>query len=78
MPVLLFTLAVSVISGVLFGCAPAWQATRSNLNDVLKEAGRSAVGGGRHWMRRAFVVAEFALALTLLAGAGLAIRSSSS
>ena len=72
---LLFTLGVSVVSGVLFGSAPAFQVTRWNLNDVLKEAGRSAIGGGRQWTRRAFVVAEFALALTLLAGAGLAIRS---
>ena len=48
-PVLLFTLAVSMLSGVLFGCAPAWQVTRLNINDVLKEAGRSAVGGGRQW-----------------------------
>jgi putative ABC transport system permease protein len=75
MPVLAFTLAVSMLSGVVFGCAPAWQVTRLNLNDVLKEAGRSAIGGGRQWMRRALVVAEFALALTLLAGAGLAIAS---
>jgi putative ABC transport system permease protein len=74
-PVLLFTLAVSVLSGLLFGSAPAWQVKRINLNDVLKETGRSTVGGGRHWMRRMFVVTEFALALTLLAGAGLAISS---
>jgi putative ABC transport system permease protein len=74
-PVLLFTFAVSVGSGVIFGSAPAWQVTRWNLNDVLKEAGRSAIGGARHWTRRIFVVAEFALALTLLAGAGLAIHS---
>ena len=74
-PVLLFTLAVSVLSGVLFGSAPAWQVKRINLNDVLKETGRSTIGGGRHWMRRMFVVTEFALALTLLAGAGLAISS---
>ena len=75
LPVLAFTLVVSMLSGVLFGCAPAWQVSRLNLNDVLKEAGRSAVGGGRLWMRRALVVVEFALALTLLAGAGLAIAS---
>jgi len=72
---LLFTLSVSVLSGVIFGSAPALQVTRWNLNDVLKEAGRSAVGSGKHWTRRAFVVTQFALALTLLAGAGLAIRS---
>jgi putative ABC transport system permease protein len=75
LPVLAFTLVVSMLSGILFGCAPAWQVSRLNLNDVLKEAGRSAVGGGRLWMRRALVVVEFALALTLLAGAGLAIAS---
>jgi putative ABC transport system permease protein len=74
-PVLLFTLAAAVLSGILFGCAPAWQATRSNLSETLKEGGRSSVGGGRHRLRRAFVVAEFALALSLLAGGGLAIHS---
>jgi putative ABC transport system permease protein len=73
-PVLIFTAAVSMLSGVLFGCAPAWQVTRSNFNEVLKESGRSLVGS-RQWLRRGFVVAEFALALTLLAGAGLAIAS---
>jgi putative ABC transport system permease protein len=74
-PVLLFTLAVSLLSGVVFGSVPAWQVKRINLNDVLKETGRSTIGGGRQLMRRAFVVTEFALALTLLAGAGLAISS---
>jgi putative ABC transport system permease protein len=74
-PVLIFTLAVSVLSGVVFGSAPAWQVQRIKLNDVLKETGRSAIAGGRQWVRRAFVVTEFALALTLLAGAGLAISS---
>ncbi|MFI5184688.1 MAG: ABC transporter permease [Vicinamibacteria bacterium] len=74
-PVLLFTLAASVLSGILFGCAPAWQATRANLNDTLKEAGRAAISGGRHRLRRGLAVVEFALALTLLAGGGLAIHS---
>ena len=73
-PVLLFTLAISVCCGVLFGSAPAWQAMHSNMNETLKEGGRS-VSGGRHRLRRALVIAEFALALTLLAGGGLAIRS---
>jgi putative ABC transport system permease protein len=73
-PVLLFTLAACGLSGILFGCVPAWQAARSNVNDMLKEAGR-AVSGGRHRLRRALVVTEFALALTLLAGGGLAIHS---
>jgi predicted permease len=74
-PVLLFTLLASVLSGVVFGCAPAWQATRANLVESLKEAGRSSVGGSRHKLRRAFVVAEVALALTLLSGGGLAVHS---
>jgi putative ABC transport system permease protein len=74
-PVLLFTLGASMLAGVLFGCAPAWQAARMNLNDVLKEGGRSAVGSSHHALRRTLVVAEFALALSLLAGGGLAIHS---
>ena len=73
-PVLLFTLAACALSGVLFGCAPAWQASRSDMNETLKDAGRS-IAGGRHYLRRALVVIEFALALTLLAGGGLAIHS---
>jgi putative ABC transport system permease protein len=74
-PVLLFSLAVTVLSSVLFGTAPAWQAARLNLADALKEGGRSNIGSRRHWLRRALVVTEFALALTLLAGGGLAIHS---
>lgn len=74
-PVLLFTVAASLLSGVLFGCAPAWLAARMNLNEVLKEGGRSALTAGRHGLRRILVVAEFALALSLLAGGGLAIHS---
>lgn len=74
-PVLVFTLLVSSISGVLFGCAPAWQAARANVNDILKDASRSATGAGRQYVRRALVVAEFALALSLLAGGGLAVHS---
>ncbi len=73
-PVLLFTLAATMIAGVLAGCAPAWQAARLDLNDTLKQSGRS-LSTGRHWLRRTLVVGEFTLALTLLAGAGLAIHS---
>jgi putative ABC transport system permease protein len=73
-PVLLFTLMVSMMSGVLFGSIPAWQASRVNLNETLKAGGRSMVGG-RHRLRQALVAIEFALALTLLAGGGLAIHS---
>jgi putative ABC transport system permease protein len=74
-PVLLFTGAVALLSGVLFGCAPAWQAARQNLSDALKEGGRGTSGGGRHRVRRILVAAQFALALTLLAGGALAIHS---
>jgi putative ABC transport system permease protein len=73
-PVLLFTLTVCVLSGVLFGLAPAWQAARTDANAILKETGR-AVGDGRHLLHRTLVVAEFALALTLLTGGGLTIQS---
>ncbi len=74
LPVLVFTLGACVIAGVLFGCAPAWQAARANMNETLKESGRS-MGDGRHRVRRVLVVLEFALALTLLAGGGLAVHS---
>jgi putative ABC transport system permease protein len=74
-PVLLFTVGVSVLSGLLFGCAPAWLSARMNLNEALKEGERSGFAGGRHGLRRVLVVAEFALALSLLAGGGLAIHS---
>src|SRR6202167_3185398 len=74
-PVLLFTLAATALAGVLFGCAPAWQSSHLNLNDVLKEGGRTSFRGGRHGLRRALVIAEFALALSLLAGGGMAIHS---
>jgi predicted permease len=74
-PVLLFTFGVTMIAGVLFGCAPAWQASRLELNETLKEGGRSPSGSGRQNLRRGLVILEFSLALTLLAGAGLAIHS---
>ncbi|MGD0425896.1 MAG: ABC transporter permease [Candidatus Acidiferrales bacterium] len=74
-PVLLFTVVSVMLAGVLFGCAPAWRAARMNLNEVLKEGGGSARSTGRHGLRRALVIAEFALALSLLAGGGLAIHS---
>jgi predicted permease len=74
-PVLLFTFLATLIAGVLFGCAPAWRASAVNLSETLKEGGRSGTGSGRHNLRRGLVISEFGLALTLLAGAGLAIHS---
>lgn len=73
-PVLLFTLAVASLAGVLSGCASAWQASQLDLADTLKEGGRSAAGS-RHRLSRGLVMAEFGLALSLLAGGGLAIHS---
>jgi len=75
LPVLLFSMAATLLAGVLCGCAPAWQGSRWNPMERLKEGGRSDSGGGGKALRRSLVVIEFALALTLLAGAGLAIRS---
>jgi putative ABC transport system permease protein len=73
-PVLLFTTAVTGIAGLLFGSAPAWQATRLDLNEVLKLGGRTGAGGGRRNALRLLVIAEFSLALTLLASGGLALK----
>jgi putative ABC transport system permease protein len=73
-PVLLFTIGVTTVSGLLFGAAPAWQATRLDLNEVLKLGGRTGGGGMRRKALRLLVVAEFSLALTLLATGGLALR----
>jgi putative ABC transport system permease protein len=70
-----FTLLAVVMSGVLAGLAPAWQCSRPNLTDSLKEGGRgSSAGRGRHALRNVLVSAEIALAVVLLAGAGLMVR----
>ncbi|HKQ04615.1 MAG TPA: ABC transporter permease [Blastocatellia bacterium] len=74
-PVLLFTLFASLFAGLLSGCAPAWQASRLDLNEVIKQGGRTGAGVAGRGVRRVLVVVEFALALTLLAGGGLALRS---
>ncbi len=73
-PVLIFTLVASVVAGVLFGLAPALKIARPNLQETLKESGRGA-SGARHRAQGVFVVVEMAMALVLLIGAGLMIRS---
>ena len=72
--VLFFTLAISLLAGILFGLVPALKMSPSRLQETLKEGGRG-MSGGRHRVQGAFVVAEMAMALVLLAGAGLMIRS---
>ena len=68
--------AICVLTGVIFGLAPALQVTRTNVNDVLKEGGRGNQGNQRaRWMTGTMVVAELALTLVLLVGAGLMVRS---
>lgn len=75
LPVLLFTLGATTLAGLLFGCVPAWHASRVDPAETLKEGGRSGTGTGRKRLRQALVIGEFTLALSLLAGAGLAIHS---
>jgi predicted permease len=73
--VLLFTFGVSAAMGLLLGLAPMWQMGGGSLASTLKEAGRGTAGGGRLMLRQAIVTAEIALAVILLVGAGLLIRS---
>ncbi len=72
----LFALGVSLASGILSGIAPSLLSSRTNVTETLKEGGRgSTMGRGRHHLRAALVVAEVSLALVLLVGAGLLVRS---
>ncbi len=73
--VLAFTVAVSLLTSLLFGLTPAWQAARVDLNEALKSGGRGAISGSRPGLRHGLVVGQVALALVLLIGAGLMMRS---
>jgi putative ABC transport system permease protein len=74
-PVLLIMFCSATLSGVAFGYAPAWYASRLNPAGGLKDGGRAGIGVGRNRLRRLLVIAEFALALPMLVGAGLMIHS---
>jgi putative ABC transport system permease protein len=75
-PVLLFTFGVAMLTGIIFGLVPAFEAARVDLNETLKDGGKNPGAASRsHRLRNVFVVAEVALALVLLIGAGLLIRS---
>jgi len=75
-PTLVYTLAVAVTVGIVFGLAPALEATRGTLQESLKDGSRGASGGGRrNRLRNTLVVAEIALSLVLLIGASLFVRS---
>lgn len=72
--VLLFAVAASLLAGILFGLAPALKTCRGDVHETLKEGGRGS-SGARHGAQRVFVVTEMAMAVVLLVGAGLMIRS---
>jgi predicted permease len=72
--VLLFTMALSVFAGIVFGLAPALKSSRVNLQEILKESGRG-LSGARQRLQGMFVAVEVAMALVLLVGAGLMVRS---
>ncbi|HVS64736.1 MAG TPA: ABC transporter permease [Thermoanaerobaculia bacterium] len=73
--VLLFSFALTAAAGVLFGLAPSLQAVRANLSGELREGGARGAAGGRRLVTTSFVVAQIALALTLICGAGLLLRT---
>ena len=75
LPILMVAIGATLFSGLLFGCAPAWYASRVDPAESLKEGGRTGLSRVRNRLRQALVIGEFALAVALLAGAGLALHS---
>jgi putative ABC transport system permease protein len=73
-PILLFTLVVSMLTGVVFGIAPAWMTSHADPADALRGAGRS-VGAGRSWAQKSLVIAQIAVSIVLLSAAALLSKS---
>jgi predicted permease len=73
--ILLFNLAVTVLTGIIFGLVPALQTTKPNIAGTLKDQAGAVVGGGHNRLRKALVIAQVTLSLLLLVGAGLFVRS---
>ena len=73
--VLTFALVVSVMTGILFGLAPAWQASRATIGTVLKDGGRSSTTSGARWIRNGLLVTEVAMSVVLLVSAALLLHS---
>ena len=73
--ILLFTFAVTIFTGIIFGLVPALQTTKPNIAGTLKDQAGAVVGGGHHGLRKGLVVAQVTLSLLLLVGAGLFVRS---
>ena len=73
--VLAFSLGLTLLTGIIFGLAPAWQASRPGLGEVLKEGGRSSAVSSGRWLQNGLMIAEVALSIVLLVGAVLLLRS---
>jgi putative ABC transport system permease protein len=73
--VMFFTLVISVLTGIVFGLVPAWQASRPDVSSWLKEGGRTGSGSGHQRTRSALIIGEIAIALVLVVGAALLIQS---
>lgn len=75
LPVLLLTLSTTTLAGLLFGCVPAWCASRGNPGEALKSGAQVGLGVGRRRLQQILVIGELGLTLSIVAGAGLALHS---